>query len=156
MNVIKHYMISGVVTVVIAISAYYWGYLCGKQGVDSASYDQAIMSLSNNILIYDSIVIDKSKEIKPVIISSIESDFAKMVELYQENQFKQAEGLRCAISRRFRVLKQKNEILFNPDAVVEYPLMLVSNYLDKECMGEPSHANWLLTEGDQAKGDVQE
>jgi len=77
MNVIKHYMISGVVTIVIAIGTYYWGHLCGKQELNFARYDQAIVNLSNNILIYDSIVIGKSKDVKPVIISSIESDFAK-------------------------------------------------------------------------------
>jgi hypothetical protein len=133
-----------VFSLVLASFTYYWGYLCGIQELDQFHYDRSLTSLSNNILTFDAIQIKDFDSVKPVVVSAIESDFAAMVALYTEHGFNSTEHLRCAISRRFRLLKEEGEVLSDVNLGEEYPITLVSKYIKNECVGAPSHKNWLL------------
>jgi hypothetical protein len=133
-----------VFSLALASLAYYWGYLCGAQELDQFHYDSSLMSLSNNILIFDAIQIKDFDSVKPVIVSAIESDFAAMVTLHKKYEFNNTEHLRCAVSRRFRLLKEEGEVLSDVNSREEYPITLVNKYVVNECPGAPSHNNWLV------------
>jgi hypothetical protein len=142
-------------SLVLASLAYYFGYFCGVQEYDQFHYDRSLMSLSNNILIFDAIQIKDFDSAKPIIVSAIESDFAAMVTLYNKYGFNNAEHLRCAVSRRFRLLKEEGVVLSDVNSREEYPITLVNKYVVNECPGAPSHSNWLLNSDKDNRKDNQ-
>lgn len=129
---------------VVVIGSYYWGYQCGKQEAHFASFDRLLVDLSDNILMRDALEIGQIEQIQPLAISKIESDFALMVQLYEEHEIKTLEHIRCAVSRRIRQLKRDKQIMSDEEKLREadFPIDKISSYLKTECLGEPSHLNW--------------
>jgi len=127
------------------IVGFYWGFLSGRQEQDSKHvlYDRLLIDLSSYILISDAIQVGKTEQVRPMILAAIESDFSRIVQLHNEYGFKHAKYARCVISRRFRKLKKDGQILFKDDSLADYPIEAVTKYLETECLGEPSHTNWM-------------
>lgn len=140
------YILLTVFCAVLIAGSYYWGFLCGEQDSKIIFYDRLLADLSSYILINDAMQVGKIEQVKPMIMATIESDFASIVKLYNEYGFESAEHLRCAVSRRFRKLKKDGKILVEDDSLADYPTEAVSKYLETECLGEPSHPNWMQTD----------
>ena len=129
----------------IFLLAYYWGYRCGELNVKRQLYDQNIMSISSNIVFKDAIENQEVNEVKQLLIARIESEISDIALLYKEYNFTFAETARCAITRRVRKMSEQKELFLNKTQLVEnsYPMDMVMNYLDTECLGEPSKDNWI-------------
>lgn len=128
----------------LILGGYYWGFICGQQDADNATYDQVLPRLTENILVRDAIVAKSVDTIRPLIDAAIVADFVRMIELYEKHGFENGEYLRCVVSRRIRKLKQDGQIL-SERAVAEnqgWPMARIEQYLSAECLGEPSHADW--------------
>lgn len=149
------YLITVTFMLIILGFTYYWGYLCGKREMILSNYEELLVDISNNILIFDSIRIKRSEEVKPLIISSLESDFSNMIGLYMAHKFEKGGYLRCAVSRRMRALKNSGDIFAGEQANIDYPIHVISGYLEAECEGPPSHENWLLTGEENKSGQVE-
>jgi hypothetical protein len=131
--------------VFLLIVTYNWGYKCGEQSVYSQLFDQSLMSISSNIIIYDFIENYSANDSKPLILAArIESDISKIAHLYNLYHFSFSEIGRCAITRRVRNLAKQKAIFLDKMQLAEngYPIDEVVSYLEKECPGEPSKENW--------------
>lgn len=143
---IRHIISYFLVLLIISGITYYWGYRCGVQELNQSKYDQSLINLTNSIMFYNAIKINDYEKITPMVISYIESNFADMATIYHEYEFKNTEHLRCAVSRRFRVLRESDEVLSSKNNLEDYPIEVVNEYIEKECPGEPSHNNWILNQ----------
>lgn len=142
-----------VITIVISAASYYWGYYCGERDKYSFSYDNALLKLSNNLLIRDSLLVDKKKQAKQLLDAQIKLDFAIVVDLYKRFDFKRSEYLRCVVTRKIRYLQEQKELFSNIKMLngEGYPVTKVNSYLASNCEGPPSHVNWSTMEKNTQK-----
>jgi hypothetical protein len=140
----KKIIISSALAGALALFSYYWGYLCGQRQAAFESYDHLLLNLTNNILIHDAMDSGKLEGVHPLVKAKLESDFARLVGLYEDYDFRQGEYGRCAISKRIRKMKEDGLIMSNEERLQDFPLQRVENYLNVECLGEPSHDNWMI------------
>ncbi len=144
-KVIKSILIV-VFCITLSATAYYWGFLCGKRHIDNLSYDHLANDLTNLILVYDAIKANDFSNVTPLVKNNIELKFGEFVKLYREFDFNSSLQARCAITRRFRKMVIEGEILHNQESLDGYPIEIINQYLDAECLGEPSHTNWVTEE----------
>ena len=136
----KKIFVTILVFVMAVVFSYYWGYLCAKKENNYREYDDANIRLANSIVMLDAVSLKKNDVANKFILLNLESDFELMVSLYEANGYQGNEYMRCVVSRRIRSLKEK-KLIFVDDVPWG-----VSLYLDKECMGKPSHENWMQLE----------
>lgn len=125
---------------------FYWGFWYGQRESDRELYNVLLQDVSNTILLRDAISSGNAEEVLPLTTSSIESDFAQLIVLYNRYSFEEREHIRCAISRRVRKLKETGAILADESNLEYYPIEVVNEYLNGNCPGSPSHDNWLIKE----------
>lgn len=133
-----------VLVVIFTIAGYFYGYHVAEKSSFSAKYDDLQLSLTAEVMTYDAIENGNGKLAVPMVLSVISSDFAKMVELYDMGQREQSDYVRCAITRKLRVLKGKGVVFSGEVAAADWgdALAPIEKYLASECPGRPSHADW--------------
>jgi hypothetical protein len=134
-----------VFSAVLVVCAYSWGYLYGKQNGSSVEYERLLVSISSHIFIRDALEVDKIELLRPRALGTIELDFIRMAQLYEKYEFEKFAYLRCAVSRRVRALRKDGQIMTDEETLkkIEFSLDKINHYLEKECLGEPSHTNWV-------------
>lgn len=144
---IRKFFVICVGATVTLLGGYYWGFLCGKQSAADTAYEQVLQQLANYILIRDAIMAKGVDSIRPLVDAGIVADFVRMIDMYEKHGFENGEYVRCAVSRRFRKLKQDGHILSDRVASEKegWPITKIEKYLNTECLGEPSHADWTRT-----------
>lgn len=138
-------------SILVVCGSFFAGYLTGKKQINHWKYDYSLFELSNYILIYDALEAERMDEIFPLITANINSSFNQVVTLYKYEKFDDFERARCATSRRFRSFRESGKPEFSDAALMEQGFYLedIKEYLASECLGPPSHSNWMTS--DQAK-----
>ena len=133
-----------VMMITLTIASYSYGYYISYQSNLSEKYDDLHLNLTGELMIYDAIINGNGELAVPVILSMISSEFAKMAELYSIGQTEKSKLVRCAVTRKMRVLKDKGIVFSGKTAETDWgsKLILVEEYLASECLGEPSHDDW--------------
>ena len=132
------------VMIILPITSYFYGYYINCQNYLSEKYDSFHLNLSGEIMIYDAIVNGNGELAIPVILSMISSDFANLVELHNMGQKEVSKLVRCAVTRKIRVLKHKGIVFSGDKSSVDWgdKLVMIDKYMLTECLGEPSHYDW--------------
>lgn len=120
------------------------GYFYRDRSADLASYDSSLVDLSMKVLMMDALQHKKYDVLEGALASDIEGGISTMVLLYDRYKFNEAERVRCAVTRKVRVLYENKKILASREKLEEldYPYGQVTTYLASNCEGKPSHDNW--------------
>jgi hypothetical protein len=120
------------------------GYFYRDRSADLASYDSSLVDVSMKVLMMDALQNRKYDVLESALASDIEGGMSRMILLYDRYKFNEAERLRCAVTRKARVLYENKKILASREKLeeLEYPYGQVTTYLASTCEGKPSHDNW--------------
>lgn len=123
------------------------GYFYRDRQIAFDRFDSALLALSVSIYMIDAINSGKSAEAKSSLLADVEGNISKVAQLYDKHHFSDRERVRCAVTRKIRTLYEAKEILQSTEnlAAMNYPLSEVTDYLQKNCAGSPSHQDWSET-----------
>ena len=81
--------------------------------------------------------------LETILAGKLEGETSWMVLLYDKYKFNErGEYLRCALTRKVRVLFENKKIFASPERLEYLDYDQVKTYLDSNCAGKPSHDNW--------------
>jgi hypothetical protein len=120
------------------------GYFYRDRSAEFASYDRHIFDLSMTVLMSDALRHKKYDLLEKYVAAEIERATSGMVLLYDRYKFHERELLRCAVTRKARVLYENKKILVSREKLEEldYPYDQVKAYFESNCEGQPSHDDW--------------
>lgn len=129
------------------------GYLYRDRSADLAIYDRHLFGLSMMVLMSDALEHENYDTLRKLLTAEIERGISGMVHLYDKHEFSDGKRVRCAVTRKVRVLHKKHKILLSREELeeLEYPYDQVIEYLDSNCKGSPSHEDW--TAGGDSKNN---
>jgi hypothetical protein len=142
-------LIGAVATIAIAGGAGLIVYhVCARQAAVQ-QVDRLLSDLALYVTIRDAIESQRVGELQPIVVSALESDFYRMVLLWQENGAAQADRLQCTIARRVRKMRRDGELFVDERQVSESGIEvgIVDRYLATECLGEPARESWMPGKG---------
>lgn len=147
-------MVMSVIWLAVGVSI---GYFYRDRSADFARYDRSLFEMNMTILMIDALKHKKYDMADHILAGHIEGIASLMIPLYNRYKFHQGELLRCAVTRKTRVLYDEKKILSSRKELEEinYPYREVTEYLGSNCEGKPSHDDWtdLTYKRETTKGE---
>jgi uncharacterized membrane protein len=107
-------------------------------------YDRSLSDMSMMVHMMDALKQKKYDVVERLVVGYMEGVASMMIPLYNKYEFHQGELIRCAVTRKARVLYEEKKILSSREELEElgYPYREVTEYLVSNCEGKPSHDDW--------------
>lgn len=107
----------------------------------SKEYENTILRLSDDILIYDALRLAKKSKVSEIDVKNImelkiKSDFEKMVYLFSKYDLSENEYMRCVMTRKYRYFQSLQDFETKSDKPS------TKQYLENFCSGDTNTKNW--------------
>jgi hypothetical protein len=131
--------------VLTSIAGGFIGYNLNKYSSEANLYHTELNELSHLMIAIDASTSGSNEVLNSTLIGMAESSFSQMVFYFPKIKNEQSSRVRCALTRKIRILEQQNLIYqkviggyYRENPIPEEVL----NYLNTKCVGDPSHSNW--------------
>jgi hypothetical protein len=137
------------VAVVLAIIAGVVGYHIRARQNATQEVDRVLSGLTLNVMILDAVESKRADDLRPILTATLESDFYRMVLLWEKHGPAQADRQQCAVAKRIRKLRRDGRLFVDEQEVIEsgIDVEVINRYLATECLGEPKRDSWMPASG---------